>query len=159
MGLNPGEAIQGLRFRNAEGLKASPIEDLKMNKLKVTLSEGPSDPANIELKASFSANFGKNRKTVKNGPLNLYKDGLPSTAVHPDQSIGTGIYGQLIPFRKEYKYKGGNLLVDIDSSGKAYSFPVTVDAFGTKFAQGLYQTPKTKRPVKLRSVPAISFVK
>jgi len=159
MGLNPGEAIQGLRFRNAEGLKASPIEDLKMNKLKVTLSEGPSDPANIELKPSFSANFGKNRKTVKNGPLNLYKDGLPSTAVHPDQSIGTGIYGQLIPFRKEYKYKGGNLLVDIDSSGKAYSFPVTVDAFGTKFAQGLYQTPKTKRPVKLSSVPAISFVK
>jgi hypothetical protein len=159
MGLNPGEAIQGLRFRNAEGLKASPIEDLKMNKLKVTLSEGPSDPSNIELKAKFSANFGKNRKTVKNGPLNLYKDGLPSTAVHPDQSIGTGIYGQLIPFRKEYNYRGGNLLVDIDSSGKAYSFPVTVDAFGTKFAQGLYQTPKTKRPVKLKSVPAISFVK
>jgi hypothetical protein len=91
--------------------------------------------------------------------LNLYKDGLPSTAVHPDQSIGTGIYGQLIPFRKEYNYKGGNLLVDIESSGKTYNFPIAVDAFGTQGFQGLYKTPKTKQPVKLRAVPAISFVK
>jgi hypothetical protein len=156
LGLEPGEVVQGLRFRNAEGFVSSPTEDLRLNRLKITLSEAP---LNQELKPNFSANLGKNRKVVKGGPMTLFKDGLPSSSVYPDQSVGTGIYGQLIPFRKPYRYQGGNLLVDFESSGKADNYLLSVDAFGTKAVQGLYKTPKTKQPRKLKSVPALDFVK
>mgnify|MGYP006282604473 FL=1 len=159
MGLNNGEAIQGIRFRNAEGFSSSPIKDVKLNKFKITLSEVPSDQNSIDLKPRFTANLGKKLRTVRNGQLNIYKDGLPGTAVHPDQSVGTGLYGQLIPFSREYIYSGGNLLVDIESIRSVNNLPFNVDAYGTESWQGLYQTPKTKSPIKLRSVPSLTFVK
>lgn len=159
LGLNPGDVIQGMRFRDEEGKVAAPAKNLNLRGMKITLSKPALTSEIPELKPQFSRNSGSNKKTVRSGPMTLFQGGLPSTGVHPDQGVGTGVYGQLIPFRSPYIYEGGNLLVDIESSGKAYKELVSVDAFGTRLNQGLYQTPKTKRPIPLRSVPALDFVK
>ena len=158
LGLNPGDVIQGLRFRNEEGKTSAPVRNLNLRGMKITLSKPASNSEIPELKPQFAKNSGNNRKIVRSGPLTLFQGGLPSTGIHPDQGVGTGVYGQLIPFRSPYIYEGGNLLVDIESSGKTYNELVNVDAFGTQLNQGLYQTPKTKRPIPLKSVPALEFV-
>jgi hypothetical protein len=157
LGLKPNSTILGMRLRNAEGFSDKPSAKLHFNNLQVALSQNPANESVDDLNPIFLANIGKKRQVVRQGPFDLYKNGLPSTDVHPD-TVGSGSFGQAIRFQKSYRYEGGNLVIEMTSSGSKRQIPLLVDAFGTKAIQGMFKSTTTKGSVPVRAVPAIEFI-
>ena len=156
MGVKQGQSIKGIRLRNAEGYGASPDKSISFSKFNITLSNNSPVSDTAELSENLESNYGGNRLTVRKGSLHVIKERFPATGIHPD-NVGKGRFGPVIKFNAPYHYKGGNLLVEFDSSGSKAGKVFPIDAFGTAVGHGVYALPSDPSS-KARVIPAIPVV-
>ena len=160
MGVKQGQFIKGIRLRNAKGYGASPAKSISFSKFNITLSNNSPVSDTDELSANLESNYGGNRLTVRKGGLHILKERFPAAGIHPD-NIGKGKFGPVIKFNTPYHYKGGNLLVELDSSGSKAGMAFPVDAFGTAVGHGVYALPSdpSNKTRVIPAIPVVDFIK